>query len=60
MIVDSIAGHALLSFMDGFLGYNQIFINPQGQFKTTFTTLWGMFCWVMMSFGLKNVGTTYQ
>ena len=24
VLVDNIAGHALLSFMDGFLGYNQI------------------------------------
>lgn len=60
MIVDSIVGHALLSFMDGFLGYNQIFINPQDQFKNAFTTPWGIFCWVMMTFGLKNVGATYQ
>ncbi|GLJ23982.1 hypothetical protein SUGI_0456270 [Cryptomeria japonica] len=60
MIVDSMAGHALLSFMDGFSGYNQIFINPQDQYKTAFTTPWGTFCWIMMPFGLKNAGATYQ
>lgn len=60
MIVDYIAGHALLSFMDGFSRYNQIFINPQDQFKNAFNTPWGTFCWVMMPFGLKNVGATYQ
>lgn len=60
MIVDSTAGHALLSFMDGFSGYNQIFINPQDQFKTAFTTPWGTFCWVMMPFRLKNASATYQ
>lgn len=38
MIMDLVAGHSLLSFMDGFLGYNQIFINPQDQYKTAFTT----------------------
>ena len=28
--------------------------------KTTFITLWGTFCYKVMSFGLKNVGATYQ
>ncbi|GLJ11025.1 hypothetical protein SUGI_0140700 [Cryptomeria japonica] len=60
MIVDSTARHALLSFMDGFSGYNQIYINPQDQFKIAFSTPWGTFCWIMMPFGLKNAGATYQ
>jgi len=41
MIVDSIAGHDNLSFMDGFLGYNQILINPDDRHKINFTTPWG-------------------
>ena len=60
MIVDSMTGRALLSFMDGFSGYNQIFIPPEDKFKTTFITPWGKFCWVIMLFGLKNAGVTYQ
>ena len=28
--------------------------------KTTFLTMWGTFCYKVMSFGLKNVGATYQ
>ena len=28
--------------------------------KTTFITLWGTFCYKVMSFGLKNVGATHQ
>lgn len=28
--------------------------------KTTFITLWGIFCYKVMSFRLKNAGTTYQ
>ena len=43
-----------------FYGYNQIFIPPKDQFKTTFITPQGIFCWVMMPFGLKNPGGTYQ
>ena len=29
ILINNIAGHALLSFMDGFLGYNQIKIAPK-------------------------------
>lgn len=60
MIVDSTVRHALLSFMDEFLGYNHIFIPLEDQYKTKFITPWRTFFWVMMSFGLKNVGETYQ
>ena len=28
--------------------------------KTMFVTLWGTFCYKVMSFGLKNAGATYQ
>ena len=28
--------------------------------KTTFTTEWGIYCYTVMPFGLKNVGATYQ
>ena len=38
VLVDNIAGHALLSFMDGFLGYNQIKMAPKDMEKTSFTT----------------------
>jgi len=46
--------------MNGFLGYNQIKMAPEDMEKTTFITLWGMFCYKVMPFGLKNVGATYQ
>jgi len=60
MIVDSISGHDMLSFMDDFSCYNQILINLADRHKTAFTTPWGNFCWKVMPFGLKNVGATYQ
>ena len=28
--------------------------------KTTFTAEWGIYCYTMMPFGLKNAGATYQ
>ena len=37
-LVDSTAGHWLLSFMDAFSGYNQIPIHEQDEESTTFIT----------------------
>lgn len=36
MIVDYTKGHHLLSFMDTYLGYNQIRISPKDVEKTSF------------------------
>ena len=46
--------------MDGFSRYNQIKMAPEDMEKTTFVIQWGTFCYKGMSFGLKNVGVTYQ
>ena len=59
-LVDSIAGHKLLTFMDAFSGYNQIKMDEEDQEKTTFITSQGLYCYKVMSFGLKNAGATYQ
>lgn len=59
-LVDSIIVHEMLSLMDGFLGYNQITVPLKDQNKTMFTTPWGIFCYKVMPFDLKNVGATYQ
>ena len=56
-LVDSTAGHKLLSFIDAFSGYNQIRMDRVDQEKTSFVTSQGLFCYeVMMSFGLKMQG----
>ncbi|RVW36256.1 Retrovirus-related Pol polyprotein from transposon 17.6 [Vitis vinifera] len=60
MLVDSTAGHPMLSFMDGFSGYNQILMAPEDMVKTSFITEWGTYCYRVMPFGLKNAGATYQ
>ena len=60
VLVDSIARHQLLSFMDAFLGYNQIRMHEDDQEKTSFVTSQGLFCYKVMLFGLKNAGVTYQ
>ena len=59
-LVDSTARRELISFMDAFSGYNQIKMNEDDQERTSFVTSQGLFCYKVMSFGLKNVGTTYQ
>ena len=60
MLVDSTTGNPMLSFMDGFSGYNQILMAPEDTEKTSFITEWGTYCYRVMPFGLKNAGATYQ
>ena len=59
-LVDSTAGHKLLSFMDAFSGYNRIRMDEADQEKTSFVTSQNLFCYEVMPFGLKNAGATYQ
>ena len=58
-LVDSTAGHKLLTFMDAFSGYNQIKMAKEDQEKTAFITSQGLYYYKVMPFGLKNVGATY-
>ena len=60
LLIDNTTGYEMLSFMDKFLEYNQIRLAEEDQDKTSFTTLWGTYCYVVMPFGLKNAGATYQ
>lgn len=46
--------------MDGFSGYNQIHIHFVDQVKISFTSPWGNFYYMVMPFGLKNVGAFFQ
>ena len=59
-LVDSIARHKLLTFMDAFSGYNQIQMAKEDQEKTAFITSQRLYCYKVMPFGLKNTGATYQ
>src|SRR5579883_831541 len=62
MLVDAVSGHKMISFLDGNAGYNQIFIAEEDVSKTAFVCpgFVGLFEWVVMTFGLKNAGATYQ
>jgi len=59
-IVDSTTVCETLSFLDAYSDYHQIKMIETDHLATSFITPFGMFCYVTMSFGLKNVGATYQ
>ncbi|XP_073138405.1 uncharacterized protein [Henckelia pumila] len=59
-LVDSTAGHELLSFLDAYQGYHQIPLAKEDKEKVSFVTSIGTYCYVVMPFGLKNSGATYQ
>lgn len=44
VLVDNTTQFSLFSFMDGFLGYNQIKVDPADMEKTMFINPWGTFC----------------
>jgi hypothetical protein len=59
-IIDSTAGCARLSFLDAYSGYNQIKLKKEDEEKIAFIIPYGVFCYQVMPFGLKNIGATYQ
>ncbi|PKU63511.1 RNA-directed DNA polymerase [Dendrobium catenatum] len=60
LLVDATSGHQMLSFMDAYSGYNQIQMDPADEEATSFQTDKGLYCYLVMPFGLKNAGATYQ
>jgi len=59
-LVENASGCRMLNFLDAFSGYNQIKIQPRDESKMMFMTETSCYCYTLMSFGLKNVGATYQ
>lgn len=57
ILVDSIVGYAMLSMMDVYQGYYQIFITEKDMDKTTFITNKCVYYYREMLFWLKNVGS---
>ena len=56
-LVDSTVGYDLLSFMHAFSEYNQI---PMFEWDKESTPFIALFCYMVIPFGLKNAGATYQ
>jgi hypothetical protein len=62
MLINDALGHKVLSFLDGNASYNQIFMAEEDMYKMAFRcpSFVGLFELVVMTFGLKNIGATYQ
>ena len=59
-LVDSTAGHKLLTSVDAFSRYNQIQMAEEDQEKIAFITIQGLYYYQVMPFGLNSAGATYQ
>jgi hypothetical protein len=58
LVLDSIVGHKMYSFMDGYSGYNQIKMAKENKDKTTFISEWGVYAYNVIPFGLCNALVT--
>ena len=59
-LVDATVGHPWMNFLDAFQGYHQIPLAIDDQEKAAFVTPVGNYHYMVMPFGLKNTGSTYQ
>jgi hypothetical protein len=58
-IVDSTSGCDLLSFLDAYSGFHQIQMSREDREHTAFVTVDGLYCYVVMPYGLKNALSTF-
>jgi hypothetical protein len=58
-IVDSTSGCDLLSFLDAYSGFHQIRMSGEDRKHTAFVTVDGLYCYVVMTYGLKNALPTF-
>ncbi|GKV33270.1 hypothetical protein SLEP1_g41798 [Rubroshorea leprosula] len=59
-LVEAASGNESLSLLDAYSGYHQVPMAPEDEEKTSFYAGDEIYCYVMMPFGLKNAGATYQ
>ncbi|GKV11255.1 hypothetical protein SLEP1_g22521 [Rubroshorea leprosula] len=59
-LVEAASGNERLSLLDAYSGYHQVPMAPEDEEKTSFYASDEIYCYVMMPFGLKNAGATYQ
>jgi len=59
-LVNATYGHLRMSFLDTFQGYHQIALAAEDQEKTTFISPNANYHYIVMPFGLKNAGATYD
>jgi ribonuclease HI/transposase InsO family protein len=58
-IVDSTLGCDFLSFLDAYSGFHQIQMSREDRKHTAFVTVDGLYCYVVMPYGLKNALPTF-
>jgi hypothetical protein len=58
-IVDSTSGCDLLSFLDAYFGFHQIQMSREDRKHTAFVTVDGLYCYVVMPYGMKNALPTF-
>ncbi|GKV44647.1 hypothetical protein SLEP1_g51809 [Rubroshorea leprosula] len=59
-LVEAASGNKRLSLLDAYSGYHQVSMALEDEGQTSFYADDEIYCYVMMPFGLKNVGATYQ
>jgi hypothetical protein len=59
-IVDSAAGCEVMSLLDCFSGYHQIYMKEEDKASTSFITPFSTYCFIRMQEGLKNAGSTFS
>jgi hypothetical protein len=55
-----VTGAGMMYMLYGFSGYNQVLLKREDQLKTAFTTPWGTFMYLRMSFSIMNASATFQ
>ncbi|GJV28225.1 hypothetical protein Tco_1384673 [Tanacetum coccineum] len=58
--VESLCGYPFKCFLNAYKGYHQIQMAELDEEKMAFHTPHRVYCYIKMSFGLKNAGATYQ
>jgi hypothetical protein len=58
-IVESTSGCDLLSFLDAYSGFHQIQMSQEYRMHIAFVTVDGLYCYVVMPYGLKNALPTF-
>jgi hypothetical protein len=59
-IVDSAAGCEVMSLLDCFSGYHQIYMKEEDKVSTSFITPFDTYCFIRMPEGFKNAGLTFS
>jgi hypothetical protein len=59
-LVDAAASSELMSLLDYYSGYHQIWMKKEDELKTSFITPSGTYCYLWMPEGLKNAGGSFS